>query len=120
MLQQFKKDLRNSTIELKSFRSDTIIKVSINDNGVISVPEKSNWVASDDKMINYLKTRKCHSNDTYTKTIGDYILEKYKKEEDILNYVFIIDEINRGEISKIFGELFFSIDPGYRGEKGRV
>lgn len=33
------------------------------------------------------------------------------------NYVFVIDEINRGEISKIFGELFFSIDPGYRGEK---
>lgn len=35
-------------------------------------------------------------------------------------YVFIIDEINRGEASKIFGELFFCIDPGYRGEKGRV
>ena len=35
-------------------------------------------------------------------------------------YVFVIDEINRGEISKIFGELFFSIDPGYRGVAGRV
>ncbi|WP_153047908.1 AAA family ATPase, partial [Streptococcus suis] len=35
-------------------------------------------------------------------------------------YVFIIDEINRGEMSKIFGELFFSLDPSYRGPKGAV
>ena len=34
--------------------------------------------------------------------------------------VIIIYEINRGEISKIFGELFYSIDSGYRGTKGRV
>ena len=42
------------------------------------------------------------------------------KQEELKKYIFIIDEINRGEISKIFGELFFAIDPGYRGKSGEV
>ncbi|RBP61860.1 dynein-related subfamily AAA family protein [Alkalibaculum bacchi] len=42
------------------------------------------------------------------------------KPDKLKPYIFIIDEINRGEISKIFGELFFSIDPGYRGQVGEV
>lgn len=42
------------------------------------------------------------------------------KPEELKKYIFIIDEINRGEISKIFGELFFAIDPGYRGSAGGV
>ena len=42
------------------------------------------------------------------------------KQIDLKKYIFIIDEINRGEISKIFGELFFSIDPGYRGRAGEI
>lgn len=40
--------------------------------------------------------------------------------EELKKYIFIIDEINRGEISKIFGELFYSIDPGYRGKSGEI
>ena len=42
------------------------------------------------------------------------------KVEERKKYIFIIDEINRGEISKIFGELFFAIDPGYRGRAGEI
>ena len=42
------------------------------------------------------------------------------KVTELKKYIFIIDEINRGEISKIFGELFFSIDPGYRGRAGEI
>ena len=43
-----------------------------------------------------------------------------KEDKPKIPFIFIIDEINRGEMSKIFGELFFSIDPGYRGTKGKI
>ncbi len=45
--------------------------------------------------------------------------EKAEPEKE-KKYIFIIDEINRGEISKIFGELFYAIDPGYRGKSGEI
>ena len=57
------------------------------------------------------------------KAIRDNKTENSKsvvKTESLKKYIFIIDEINRGEISKIFGELFFAIDPGYRGKAGEI
>ncbi len=30
--------------------------------------------------------------------------------------VFVIDEINRADLSRVFGELFFALESGYRGK----
>lgn len=92
-----------------------------------------------DSLKKYLRTQEYFKGkDTYVPSVGKYILDNYPiskrhinnnssdfqhesdKKKERIPFIFIIDEINRGEISKIFGELFFSIDPGYRGIKGRV
>ena len=100
--------------------------LSVNyDSGVPgwSIPRKYVYELYKDKNYNkqeYYKSGGKTVLETLRKRFGlkDYISPTEIKTDK--NFVFIIDEINRGEISKIFGELFFSIDPGYRGKKGCV
>lgn len=63
-------------------------------------------------------------NSAYVKAILNYLklqgLEDYKEKDEKTNlpYIIIIDEINRGNVSKIFGELITLIESSKRiGEK---
>ena len=88
--------------------------------------EKYNTQKTFDDMDNIVEAIKeviggCNASAYWA--VAKYLLndmENYSKQAAEKKYVFIIDEINRGEMSKIFGELFFSIDPGYRGKEGLI
>ena len=123
--------------KIESIRSDAVytLKISQKKINLITSEGKSQYV-NPNGVKEYLRTEEYdREHQTYEPALGNFIKEKCpfithnksvsqnKVNQNLVKikrYVFIIDEINRGEISKIFGELFFSIDPGYRGEKGLV
>lgn len=46
--------------------------------------------------------------------------EVVDKRDPNKNYFFFIDEINRADLSKVFGELMYCLEEGYRGKNNRI
>ena len=102
------------------------VEVNSKDN-IYAIPQttsKTRMPITKESLKLYLRTGKIIDWKPYLTVLGQKMIDLgYQKQSDDIekkNYEFIIDEINRGELSKIFGELFFSIDPGYRVSKSEI
>lgn len=136
---------KEGTVDIPTLSGNRYMRIELNDYGTgltersYDKTEKNRIIGaskffSKEQIRNIYEGRKgteSGGHDSYRKAIinemkTNFGLKDYVKITDINNsseapkYIFIIDEINRGELSKIFGELFFSIDPNYRGKSGLV
>lgn len=96
----------------KYYSSDREYKITKDD--ILTKLEQNKPMGTFEKIL-YKEFNKFCNNQKNIE-VNEEITEKIP----LKNFVFIIDEINRGEVAKIFGELFYCVDPGYRGEKGRI
>lgn len=116
---------RTITVEVPANEKTRLVKLSKAE--LIDLMDNNISVKSGKDIQAHFHRKHRTQQDSYVFVLYNTIKNQAAKEPSVevskvetKNFVFIIDEINRGDISKIFGELFFAIDPGYRGERGKV
>ncbi|MDD6103709.1 MAG: AAA family ATPase [Bacteroidales bacterium] len=105
--------------------NDKASKITIQIKEILAVLNATNRPTAVKDLMTILHQKYNTQHNSYTFVICEEIFKSEAKATTVSTveakkFVFIVDEINRGELSKIFGELFFAIDPGYRGKKGVV